>query len=415
MQRGRGRWRSGADTCVFSPPVKCADEATRRDPNQYVSRIVSRNSSDVQIEEILRKRFPKFVEYGLASISEKACVPEYDAIDRLQNPDYQASGNGCELLGVYQQGIVQRAEQDHANLITKKIGEKAGKFIQEMRLDVQQTLSGLAHSLVASILLVPDNGPWIANQDLHLGNILLVQPVKSEIQEYALSNGKKLKEYIDLGTTYSAISDWGRVIYIENPTDSNSVRSAVLNWGDSVFGGNTNNIRNAYKQGNYTFPQHPPKLMSLLAHGYEQAKRGIASASALKAVRGSMAYVILFQSLLQTYTEPQLSESKTLTAVLESTSQADLIDKINAVVIRELGHPLIVESNETQLQVYNPRHPVDVVMTGGSISSSRRLPSVPKRKGLRSSSSSKKRYTRRRRALRSGKGGYRATRTGRKV
>ena len=52
---------------------------------------------------------------------------------------------------------------------------------------------------------------------------------------------------------------------------------------------------------------------------------------------------------------------------------------------------------------------------GGSISSSRRLPSVPKRKGLRSSSSSKKRYTRRRRALRSGKGGYRATRTGRKV
>lgn len=52
---------------------------------------------------------------------------------------------------------------------------------------------------------------------------------------------------------------------------------------------------------------------------------------------------------------------------------------------------------------------------GGSISSSRRLPSVPKRKGRSSSSSSKKRYTRRRRALRSGKGGYQSRVTGRKV
>lgn len=55
------------------------------------------------------------------------------------------------------------------------------------------------------------------------------------------------------------------------------------------------------------------------------------------------------------------------------------------------------------------------VARGGSISSSRRLPSVPKRRDQRSSSSSKKRYTRRQRALRSGKGGYRARVTGRKV
>lgn len=52
---------------------------------------------------------------------------------------------------------------------------------------------------------------------------------------------------------------------------------------------------------------------------------------------------------------------------------------------------------------------------GGSISSSRRLPFVPKRKDRSSSSSSKKRYTRRRRALRSGRGGYRPRVTGRKV
>ena len=44
-----------------------------------------------------------------------------------------------------------------------------------------------------------------------------------------------------------------------------------------------------------------------------------------------------------------------------------------------------------------------------------RLPSLPTRRGQRSSSSSKRRYTHRQRALRTGKGGYRPTKSGRKA
>lgn len=61
-------------------------------------------------------------------------------------------------------------------------------------------------------------------------------------------------------------------------------------------------------------------------------------------------------------------------------------------------------------------HQCNIYVGGRNIiSSSRRLPSLPKRKVRSSSSSSKKRYTRRRRALRSGKGGYRSRVTGRTV
>lgn len=56
----------------------------------------------------------------------------------------------------------------------------------------------------------------------------------------------------------------------------------------------------------------------------------------------------------------------------------------------------------------------DVAMdtSGGS---TRRLTSLPTRRAGRSSSSSKRNYTHRRRALLTGKGGYRPTKTGRKV
>jgi hypothetical protein len=51
----------------------------------------------------------------------------------------------------------------------------------------------------------------------------------------------------------------------------------------------------------------------------------------------------------------------------------------------------------------------------GGASRARRLPSLPTRRGQRSSSSSKRRYTHRQRALRTGKGGYRPTKSGRKA
>jgi len=53
--------------------------------------------------------------------------------------------------------------------------------------------------------------------------------------------------------------------------------------------------------------------------------------------------------------------------------------------------------------------------SGGVSIRGRRLPSLPTRRAPRFSSSKKKRYTHRRRALRTGKGGYRPIKTGRKV
>ena len=52
---------------------------------------------------------------------------------------------------------------------------------------------------------------------------------------------------------------------------------------------------------------------------------------------------------------------------------------------------------------------------GSRFNRAHRLPSLPTRRGRRSSSSSKRRYTHRRRASRTGKGGYRPTKSGRKA
>ena len=57
----------------------------------------------------------------------------------------------------------------------------------------------------------------------------------------------------------------------------------------------------------------------------------------------------------------------------------------------------------------------DVAMDTSGGSTRARLPSLPTRRGQRSSSSSKRRYTHRQRASRTGTGGYRPTKFGRKA
>jgi hypothetical protein len=402
MQRGRGRWRSGADTCVFKPAVKCLGDEKRPEPNQYISRVVSKNSDDIKIEEILRTRFNLLHTYKLISTSERSCIPEYEQSDKFNSADgFTARGQGCQLLGIDGQGNVGNPK-DQTNLITRIVGKNVDEFLVEtgIQQNLAKKISGLSHTLVASILLVPDEGPWVVNEDLHFGNILTFVSHSDVNPSFQLSNGWELKRNIVRNQIYSTISDWGRVIYIENPNDTTNTISGIRRWGQRIFAGDPNQVRLAGNQG---YSQHPPELMELLAHGLESANKNIASVRALNAIRGSMVYVILYQCLIGHYPVEQINRG--LRPLLQTTNQETLVKTLNTVLASIIPGSVFTKIiNQNTIQV-----------AGFTSFDDRRLLSVPKRKGQRSSSSSKKHYTRRRRALRSGKGGYRATRTGRKV
>lgn len=356
MQRGRGRWRSGADTCVFSPPVKCADETTRRDPNQYVSRIVSKNSSDVQIEEILRTRFPGLLDYRLIAISEKACIPKYDTDDVRQNDDYIERGNGCKNLRIKGDRINDlNSKPEHVNLITPKLVVNVSDFIHTTGLekDTLKKINGITHALIASILLVPDRGPWVVHQDLHFGNILIAQATEDATINHTIGENTKIQEIIKIQNYYSTIADWGRVMYIEN-----DFRQPIVNWAN-MFVISQEEIQKKTilppnivydrikKVGMMNLPQHPSPLMNLLAEAYREAASGEAiTPKSINAIRSSMAYVILYQCLLGGYTHKDLVDYQPLTAVLDSSSQFDLIQKINDVVYKEFGYTLFKQNRQ---------------------------------------------------------------------
>jgi hypothetical protein len=100
--------------------------------------------------------------------------------------------------------------------------------------------------------------------------------------------------------------------------------------------------------------------------------------------------------MLASMAQPGLLQNQALQMLHNSIPQTQLLGNANGTL------PSVSSQVEEQLD------------EGGGLNHGR-LPSLPTRRGQRSSSSSKKRYTHRRQALRTGKGGYRPTKTGRKA
>ena len=95
--------------------------------------------------------------------------------------------------------------------------------------------------------------------------------------------------------------------------------------------------------------------------------------------------------------------------MLATMGQGVLQQQAMSMLEPEVRLQLIGNENVNRIE---PQEELD---QGGSLNRGHRLPSLPTRRAPRFSSSKKKRYSHRRRALRTGKGGYQPTKTGRKV
>lgn len=212
--RGGEIWKEGADTCVFKPAVHCEEEVDRV-PNA-VSRIVHTNQAtrDLEVETLIREKFPALVEANLVTVHTKACAPDYMMKDLTFDRSFQPrDGHGCDKLGLdrVDPGVVKT----HTNMITPLRGETFYNFMKKnpaFRPAWKNLISGI---LQAAITMVPDDGPWIIHTDCHLNNILTIPKGEGEPPELSLS-------------------DWGRALIIQNPKDIESVRRGVREWAKSI-------------------------------------------------------------------------------------------------------------------------------------------------------------------------------------
>jgi hypothetical protein len=211
--RGGEIWKEGADTCVFKPAVRCEGESERT-PNA-VSRIVNTDQAtrDLEVETLIREKFPAVVEANLVTVHTKACAPDYDAQDLQFDKKFQPQiDHGCDKLNDFGSRGVYKT---HTNMITPLRGETFYTFMKKnpaFRPAWKNLISGI---LQAAITMVPDDGPWVIHTDCHLNNILTIPKGEGEAPELSLS-------------------DWGRALIIQNPKDIETVRQGIREWANSI-------------------------------------------------------------------------------------------------------------------------------------------------------------------------------------
>jgi hypothetical protein len=211
--RGGEMWKEGVDTCVFKPAVRCEGDAERI-PNA-VSRIVNTDQAtrDLEVETLIREKFPYLVEAEVVTVHTKACAPDYDSQDLRDDKKFQPKiDHGCDKLNDFGSRGVYKA---HTNMITPLRDITFYRFLKEhpeFRPGWKRLIEGI---LQAAISMVPDDGPWVIHTDCHLNNILTIP--KGEAEAPGLS-----------------LSDWGRALIIQNPKDIQSVRQGVREWAKSI-------------------------------------------------------------------------------------------------------------------------------------------------------------------------------------
>ena len=287
--RGGVAVNHGADTCIYNPPVKCVGREQLYSAETNVSRVVLATTEDVKIESRIRGMpIDDYVKTHFISAAIDACNPDFrfpvDTIPREQFDPPEEPGGCNKVNGKPSTALV--------NLITPKFngGNLSSHLVRNGLLDDKKAkLALLASALFGSVYLVPDQGPWIVHMDLHFGNILVQRLPNADVllKSYWLRKwisplGDDFRTYALLSVDvpyYTALADWGRVIFIENPNDTASVAAGVTKWSDKY------NSPGIWQNPRYT--QHPPELASYFARGMNPPPLSI--------LRGIMPYTILRQ------------------------------------------------------------------------------------------------------------------------
>jgi len=356
-QRGKGRWKSGADTCVMKPVVACLEglpPEVAANQDGYVSRIVAgthQTSADAVTEAFLRRNFQPLIDAKVIVVSLGACEPAFVAPqDTTQAQGYREKPldqfgritDGCVKVGIRQNDITSGVAR--TNLITPKFGDNLNGRPDFATATQQDMFRYLKTAIIASVFLVPDNGPWLIHEDLHMGNVLQIIRPPADVTK-TLGNVTFTLNGIGQRNAQYAIADWGRVLRIENVNSGQAFYNALTTRfprgvGFDMLDGNT------WDGGKY--PQHPARLGALLrayrdAHGQTQ---GTITPAEKAIFRGWMTYVLLYQCFMyygadigggrrqfhfRNPGQPSQQISTLIDGILESTSQADLIARINAL------------------------------------------------------------------------------------
>jgi hypothetical protein len=270
-------WQSGSDTCVFKPAVKCQGE---QDVRPGVSRVMRRDKAvrDIEVENIIRHRFPELVTNGYVTVHEHECVPEFTESDLVKDDVNFEEKGGCNKINVVSPGM----RADLTNLITPK---RSGTLYPRINVQMfpptnevkQKFIQG---ALLGAIGLCPDDGrPWVIHTDCHLKNVLLDS------------------------SDNSSLNDWGRCIVIDNPTNLDSIIKGIkdllirLHFKESDIDTNdkiATNIKLALPSANkenIEYQQHPREVTAPLAEAIQTSNLE----ELRKVLRGWVPYVLVYQ------------------------------------------------------------------------------------------------------------------------
>jgi len=317
--KGGAKWRSGADTCVFKPAVRCEGETERR---PGVSRVLNVNTSkrDVEVETRIANEFPRLAETGKVTVYTNQCTPQYEEAD-IESAESFIERKGCTKLGNISPGI----NRNHTNLITEEREGTVAEYFKCSQENPPKWRTVIADALRAAMTMVPDNGPWIIHADCHLGNVLYAQGWDKNI--------------------HSSLADWGRTLIIENPKNLESVRNGIREWITTwkKIDKATTSDRQIVEHM-FTLPgeedeykQHPRAIVYPVARLLHPSTTESSPdfANAMNVIRGWVPYVIIGQTLeyvpSQSFDHRIITHSR-LSNLLQTGSQADLIRAVNKLL-----------------------------------------------------------------------------------
>ena len=218
---GSGRWRQGANACIFKPSVSCENEPPLEG---HVSRIVKVipgiENQDVKYETFIKEKYPILVEKGWVSVYTKICQPSYVTKDSLIMPGFPNKPGACSKLTTNNSD-----SKNQINLITPIQGETLHEKVTGLSGDIGiDIFKFLRPVFSAAIALVPDNGEWLVNMDLHGGNILT-----------------------NKNTGLGMMSDWDQSLILTSNDIVNQVNQQISNT-DPCLSGDSNDFEERYYQ-----------------------------------------------------------------------------------------------------------------------------------------------------------------------
>jgi hypothetical protein len=330
-RRGGVKWREGVDTCVFKPPVACADGTPI--PPDSVSRIrmAARAGRDALVEDKIKAIIAALPEgerpvlaNGVVVYSTK-CTPSYTAEDVGETADFVfRDRHGCAKLD----GVREGSDPRHVNLLTPQWGETVDDLMFPNDLPNKDRIgfwrSILQNAILASVALVPDRGPWVIHADCHFGNVL--------------TRGNP---------TESAINDWGRAIIIQNPTDLASVRQGITDWVRALFPQLRPDATTAEIAAKIDriedMRQHPRFILDKVASVFGPAVDVDELAEITQTIRGWVPYVLVTQAVrIYNHTHNPLQDFLYYRPENRNIQPGRILRARNQMALREICNQILV-------------------------------------------------------------------------